>query len=99
MLKFNQLPPTAETTEVDAREIRLLAYGIEDGCINSIAEVCAAIVLANTTDLSEIEAIGQKIGMEIAGSEHSKYPEDDGEGFTYRYNNFVKATLKPLVSA
>lgn len=52
MLKFNQIPPTAETTDVDPVAIRFLAYGVEDRCIDNVAEACASLVLANTTAMS-----------------------------------------------
>lgn len=93
MLIFNQLPPTAESIEVDAQAIRFLAYGVEDRGINGVAEVCASIVLANTQDMRVVEAIGEKIGTEIATSERSKYPEEDGEAFILRFNHFAESVI------
>ncbi len=90
MLKFNQIPPTAETTDVDPAIVRMLAYGIEDRCIHGVAEVCASIVLASTTDLGEVEAIGQKVGP---GSTRRK---SDAECFVGRYNSMVGALLEGL---
>jgi|GEM_PF-4069249 len=89
MLKFNQIPPTAETTDVDPSAIRFLAHGIEDRCMNNVAEACASLVMANTTDMEDVAAIGEKIGREIRVSPHTKYPHDDSSAFLSRYTRVV----------
>ena len=97
MLKFNQLPPTAETVEVDADVIRRLAYSIGDRCINNVAETCAAIIVANTSDLVEVAAIGDKIGRildetklttamsRFAKRQRMNIRKSDGLSFVHRY--------------
>lgn len=90
MLKFNSLPPTPETTDVDPLMIRTLAYGPEHGCINRVAEVAAAVVVANTTDLDAARGIGQKIGDEIAACEaFGAKAQADSTCFIARYNDLV----------
>lgn len=95
MLRFNQVPPTAETTDVEPSLVRFLAYGIGDHynlrCINGVAEVCASIVYQTADNFADIMAIGEKIGDTIAHSEESKYPEADAGGFVYRYAATVQA--------
>ncbi len=106
MLKFNELPPTAETTDVDPSAIRFLAYGIGDDqqlrCINGVAEVCASMVIANTADMDEVVAIGEKIGESIEGSPDSLYPRDDAAAFVSRYDavcsSLAQAALEPALS-
>ncbi len=72
MLKFDQLPPTAAGTELDPGVVRTLAYEVEDRCINNVAEVCASIVVANSVDVAEIKAIGEKCGHTIAKSQNTQ---------------------------
>ena len=96
MIKFNQLPPTAATTEVDPEAIRFLAYGVEDRCMNGVAEVCAAMVVANTTDLAETMAIGELIGDVIKSSKVTSKPEADGNSFTFRYTQVAANMSKRI---
>lgn len=86
MLKFNQIPPTVDGTEIDPEAIRVLAYGYESRCINGVAEVAASIVVANTIDLDVIRGIGEKIGGVVARSKQFRNPEDDRECFVSRYH-------------
>ena len=97
MLKFNQLPPTAETTDVDPSAIRFLAYSVEDRCIYNVAEACASMVLANTTDMEEVKAIGDKIGQAIQSSPGSRSPEADASCFVSRYDSMVSAFSKRTI--
>ena len=94
MLEFDQIPPTVDGTEIDPSIVRTLSYGIEDRCINGIAEACASIVICNTADLEVIKGIGDKITKTIANSEKSKYPEDDASCFGYRYDDVVLSLLR-----
>ena len=89
MLKFDQIPPTVEGTEIDPIIVRSLSYGIEDRCIYGVAEACASIVICNTTDLEVIKGIGDKVTQTIADSKKSKYSEDDASCFGYRYDDVV----------
>lgn len=94
MLKFGQIPPTVEGTEIDPGVVRFLAYSVENRCLNNVAEACASVVIANTIDLEVIKGIGEKAGDTIAKSRRSLYPRDDGECFTYRYDDVVMSLLK-----
>lgn len=95
MLKFDQIPhPTVAGTELDPGVVRTLAYGMEDRGINGVAEVCAAIVVANTTDIEVIKGIGEKAGQTIADSKKSKYPEEDGGCFMDRFDKTVLLLVK-----
>lgn len=90
MLKFNSLPPTPATTDVDPLMIRTLAYGPENGCINRVAEVAASVVVAHAANVEVAREIGQKIGDEIAACEaFGKKAAADSICFMARYNDLV----------
>ncbi len=94
MLKFNQIPPTAETSEINAKAIRGLAYevsGDRSRCINGVAEVCASIVVANVADTTEIIAFADKFADTIADSPDSKHPLEDASSFRNRFLQTAEA--------
>jgi hypothetical protein len=93
MLKFNQMPPTAETTEVDVRAMRFLAYSVEDRCLNGVAEVCASMVVTNDAEPDEIAAIGEKIGQAIEAAPAYRHQESDAVAFPRRYQEAAEALL------
>lgn len=94
MLKFNQLPPTAETTDVDPAAIRWLAYDVHgDRCLNGVAETCASIVVGHTTDMDEITAIGEKIGQAIADEPAYEQQRGDASCFPRRFQEVAQVLI------
>jgi len=102
MLTFNQLPATAETTEVDAEMIRYFAYDISElRRMGSVAEVCASVVFDNSDTYEDIMAIGLKIADTLEAGEakvSERYiHERDSNAFMLRYGRVVSYLGKKSV--
>ncbi|HTE58625.1 MAG TPA: hypothetical protein VK694_07865 [Verrucomicrobiae bacterium] len=94
MLKFNELPPTADTTDVDPAVIRWLAYDVHgDRCLNGVAETCASMVVAQTADMDEITAIGEKIGQAIADAPAYEQQSGDASCFPRRFQEVAQVLI------